>query len=241
MAQIFGRQEARRHLVEMDIVTKLMKLQDRSFADFQAKLLPTIDRSSIIGVRIPILRDIAKELLRNGEAADLMKTLPHRFFEENLLHGIFISEMKDFDECLAETERFLPFVDNWAVCDTMSPKSFKKNREKLLVKIKSWAKSSDVYTCRFGIKMLMSHFLDGDFRGEFLQIPAAVKSDEYYVNMMIAWFFATALAKQWDPTVKYLENKRLSPWVHNKTIQKAIESFRITAEQKIYLKGLKLS
>ena len=199
----------------MDIIDKLEKLQDKSFADFQAELLPGIERSSIIGVRIPILRDIAKELVGNGAATDLMKSLPHRFFEENLLHGIFISEMKDFDECLVETERFLPFVNNWAVCDTMSPKSFKKNREKLLTKIKSWVKSRDVYTCRFGIKMLMSHFLDGDFREEFLQIPAAVKSDEYYVNMMIAWFFATALAKQWDPTVKYLENKRLSPWVHD--------------------------
>jgi len=225
----------------MDIIDKLKKLQDKYFADFQAKLIPGIERSSIIGVRIPILRDIAKELASKGVAADLMKSLPHRFLEENLLHGIFISEIKDFDECLVETERFLPFVDNWAVCDTMSPKSFKKNKEKLLTNIMSWVKSRDVYTCRFGIKMLMSHFLDGDFREEFLQIPAAVKSDEYYVNMMIAWFFATALAKQWDPTVKYLENKRLSPWVHNKTIQKALESFRITAEQKVYLKSIKLS
>lgn len=169
-----------------------------------------------------------------------MKNLPHKFFEENLLHSIFISEMKDYDECVTETDRFLPFVDNWAVCDTMSPKSFKKNREKLLVKIRSWAESREVYTCRFGIKMLMNHFLDGDFREELLQIPASVKSEEYYVNMMIAWFFATALAKQWEPTVKYLENRSLSVWVHNKTIQKARESFRITAEQKSYLKTLKV-
>lgn len=223
----------------MNYIYKLLNLQDKSFADFQAGLLPGTKRASIIGVRLPILRDIAKELIKDGTSKELMKNLPHKFFEENLLHSIFISEMKDFDECVAETDRFLPFVDNWAVCDTMSPKSFKKNREKLLVKIRSWAESREVYTCRFGIKMLMNHFLDGDFREELLQIPASVKSEEYYVNMMIAWFFATALAKQWEPTVKYLENRSLSAWVHNKTIQKARESFRITAEQKTYLKSLK--
>lgn len=223
----------------MNYIYKLLNLQDKSFADFQAGLLPGIERASIIGVRLPILRDIAKELIKDGTSKELMKNLPHKFFEENLLHSIFISEMKDFDECVAETDRFLPFVDNWAVCDTMSPKSFKKNREKLLVKIRSWAESREVYTCRFGIKMLMNHFLDGDFREELLQIPASVKSEEYYVNMMIAWFFATALAKQWEPTVKYLENRSLSVWVHNKTIQKARESFRITAEQKTYLNSLK--
>lgn len=223
----------------MNYIYKLLNLQDKSFADFQAGLLPGTKRASIIGVRLPILRDIAKELIKDGTSKELMKNLPHKFFEENLLHSIFISEMKDFDECVAETDRFLPFVDNWAVCDTMSPKSFKKNREKLLVKIRSWAESREVYTCRFGIKMLMNHFLDGDFREELLQIPASVKSEEYYVNMMIAWFFATALAKQWEPTVKYLENRSLSAWVHNKTIQKARESFRITAEQKTYLNSLK--
>lgn len=224
----------------MNYIDKLLNLQDKSFADFQAGLLPGIERSSIIGVRLPILRDVAKELIKDGTSEELMKNLPHKFFEENLLHSIFISEMKDFDECVTETDRFLPFVDNWAVCDTMSPKSFKKNREKLLIKIRKWAESREVYTCRFGIKMLMNHFLDGDFREELLQIPASVKSEEYYVNMMIAWFFATALAKQWEPTVKYLENRSLSAWVHNKTIQKARESFRITAEQKSYLKSLKV-
>ena len=224
----------------MNYIDKLLNLQDKSFADFQAGLLPGIERSSIIGVRLPILRDVAKELIKDGTSEELMKNLPHKFFEENLLHSIFISEMKDFDECVTETDRFLPFVDNWAVCDTMSPKSFKKNREKLLIKIKSWGESREVYTCRFGIKMLMNHFLDGDFREELLQIPASVKSEEYYVNMMIAWFFATALAKQWEPTVKYLENRSLSAWVHNKTIQKARESFRITAEQKTCLKSLKV-
>jgi len=224
----------------MNYIDKLLNLQDKSFADFQAGLLPGIERSSIIGVRLPILRDVAKELIKDGTSEELMKNLPHKFFEENLLHSIFISEMKDFDECVTETDRFLPFVDNWAVCDTMSPKSFKKNRERLLIKIRKWAESREVYTCRFGIKMLMNHFLDGDFREELLQIPASVKSEEYYVNMMIAWFFATALAKQWEPTVKYLENRSLSAWVHNKTIQKARESFRITAEQKTYLKSLKV-
>lgn len=224
----------------MNYIDKVLNLQDKSFADFQAGLLPGIERSSIIGVRLPILRDVAKELIKDGTSEELMKNLPHKFFEENLLHSIFISEMKDFDECVTETDRFLPFVDNWAVCDTMSPKSFKKNREKLLIKIRKWAESREVYTCRFGIKMLMNHFLDGDFREELLQIPASVKSGEYYVNMMIAWFFATALAKQWEPTVKYLENRSLSAWVHNKTIQKARESFRITAEQKTYLKSLKV-
>ena len=224
----------------MNYIDKLLKLQDKSFADFQSGLLPGIDRASIIGVLLPILRDLAKELIKDGSSKELMQNLPHKFFEENLLHSIFISEMKDFDECVTETDRFLPFVDNWAVCDTMSPKSFKKNRGKLLIKIRNWAESREVYTCRFGIKMLMNHFLDGDFREELLQIPVSVKSEEYYVNMMIAWFFATALAKQWEPTVKYLENRSLSAWVHNKTIQKARESFRITAEQKTCLKSLKV-
>ena len=156
-----------------------------------------------------------------------------------MLHGILISEIKDYEQCICEVEKFLPYVDNWAVCDIMSPKVFKKNKEKLIKKIKSWISSDEVYTCRFGIEMLMSHFLDSDFKPEYLELPANVRSNEYYVNMMVAWFFQTALTKQWDSAIKYLEENKLSVWTHNKTIQKAKESYRISPERKQYLKTLK--
>ena len=156
-----------------------------------------------------------------------------------MLHGILISEIKDFDRCVEELEKFLPFVDNWAVCDTTAPKVFRRNREKLMKYIEKWSSSKEAYTCRFAIEMLMTHFLDDDFRDAYLEIPAEIISEEYYVNMMVAWFFATALAKQWDKTISYIEENRLGQWVHNKTIQKARESYRITEEQKEYLKSLK--
>ena len=165
--------------------------------------------------------------------------LPHRCYDENMLHGILISEIKNFDRCVEELEKFLPFVDNWAVCDTTAPKVFRRNREKLMKYIEKWSSSKETYTCRFAIEMLMTHFLDDDFRDAYLEIPAEIISEEYYVNMMVAWFFATALAKQWDKTISYIEENRLGQWVHNKTIQKARESYRITEEQKEYLKSLK--
>ena len=223
----------------MNIREQLFELQDKEYAEFQCTLTPTVDKDSCIGVRVPQLRKLAKDLIRDPSCADFLKELPHRYYDENMLQGMLISEIKDYGECVEATERFLPYVDNWAVCDTMSPKVFRKNRQKLLIKIHEWAASSHTYTCRFGIRMLMAHFLDEDFRNEYLEIPAAVQSDEYYVNMMTAWFFATALAKQWDAAVPYLTERRLDAWVHKKTIQKACESYRITDDQKTFLKTLK--
>ena len=223
----------------MKIIEELLfGLRDEEYAAFQAKLTPTVDRELFIGVRVPEVRKLAKQLKSEPFVPDFLRELPHKYYDENMLHGLLVSEIKDFGEAVAETDRFLPFVDNWAVCDIMSPKVFGKHKAELLEKIREWAESGETYTVRFGIEMLMSHFLDGDFRSEYLEIPAAVRSEEYYVNMMIAWFFATALAKQWDDTVPYLEERRLGEWVHRKTIQKARESYRITDEQKAYLKTL---
>lgn len=224
----------------MDIRQQLMALGEEKYADFQHKLTPTVARERIIGVRVPELRKLAKEYTKSGAASPFLAALPHDHYDEDMLHGLLISEMKDYDQCIRALEEFLPHVDNWAVCDIMSPKCFKKHRPELLEKIYLWTASEEVYTCRFGLKMLMAHFLDEDFRPQYLDIPAAVQSDEYYVNMMIAWFFATALAKQWDSTLPYLTDHHLSHWVHNKTIQKARESNRITPEQKELLKGLKI-
>lgn len=223
------------------IQDRLFELLDKEYAAFQSKLTPNVDPSLFIGVRVPECRKLAKELYRNkpDEVAVFLSELPHAYYDENMLHGLLISEIKDFDSCMEALQAFLPFVDNWAVCDIMSPKCFKKHKEELLPIIKAWAASSDEYTIRFGLEMLMSHYLDDDFRPEYLKIAAAVRSEKYYINMMIAWFFATALAKQWDSAVVYIENGELGPWVHNKTIQKARESFRITAEQKQYLQSLK--
>lgn len=229
----------RKHLNDKTITEELFKLQDKKYALFQSKLTPTISRDSIIGVRVPELRKIAKRLGGSLEAGEFIKNLPHGYFDENILHGLLISEIKDYAECIRKIDKFLPYVDNWAVCDTMSPKVFKKNKGALINKITQWSSSARVYECRFGIRMLMSYFLDEDFRNEYLKTPTCIKSDEYYVKMMIAWFFATALAKQWSATVIYLECNNLDKWVHNKTIQKACESYRITKEQKEYLRSLK--
>lgn len=221
------------------IIDRLFELQDKEYALFQAKLTPTIDKELFIGVRVPNVRKLAKEFKDKEEEVNFIKVLPHKYYDENMLHGLLISEIKDYDLCIKEVERFLPYVDNWAVCDIMSPKVFKKNKDLLIDKIKKWSSSSHTYTCRFGLEMLMSHFLDDSFKKEYLEIPAKIHSNEYYVNMMIAWFYATALAKKYDDTIKYLEDNRLDIWVHNKTIQKAKESFRITQNQKDYLQSLK--
>lgn len=223
----------------MNFTEKLFEFKDEEYGDFQAKLTPGIPRELFIGVRVPEVRKLAKTLVKEPETDDFLNSLPHKYYDENMLHGLLVSEIRDFDECVKEVDKFLPYVDNWAVCDIMSPKVFKKNKTALLKKIKEWSASKETYTCRFGMEMLMSYFLDEDFKAEYLNIPASVHSDEYYVNMMIAWFFATALAKQWDETVKYIEDNRLDTWVHNKTIQKARESRRVTDEQKDYLKTLK--
>ena len=223
----------------MNIQKRLFELSDEKNADFSAKLTPGIDREKFLGVRIPASRKLAKEIIKENEHKDFLNSLPHKYYDENILHSILISEIKDYDECIKYVDDFLPYVDNWAVCDTMSPKAFKNKHERLMNDILRWVDSDQTYTIRFGLKILMAHFLDNDFKNEYLKIPAKIKSDEYYINMMIAWFYATALAKQWDSTIVYIENGVLDKWVHNKAIQKARESYRITAEQKEYLKSLK--
>ena len=223
------------------IQEKLFELQDEKYAAFQSRLTPNVDPKIFIGVRVPECRKLAKKLFINEPDAvtGFLSELPHLYYDENMLHGLLISEIKDFDKCIEYVEAFLPYVDNWAVCDIMSPRCFKKHKEKLISFIQAWIRSADEYAVRFGIEMMMSHFLDDDFDSEYLKMVSTVRSDKYYVNMMLAWFFATALAKQWDSTVTYIENCELDPWVHNKTIQKARESYRITDDQKKYLQGLK--
>lgn len=218
----------------------LFALKDEKYREFHKKLIPTVDENTVIGIRTPALRKYAKEVSGTLGAEVFMQTLPHEYYEENNLHGFLIEGMKDYDECIVCLDAFLPYVDNWATCDLISPKVFKKHKDELLVKIKEWMASDRVYTIRFGMEMLMTHFLDEDFKPEYLGMAADVHSEEYYVNMMIAWFFATALAKQYEASLPYIENHCMDRWTHNKTIQKAIESYRITDEQKRYLKSLKI-
>lgn len=223
----------------MKIYKELQALKEKEYADFQAKLVPTIEPSTILGIRVPKLRALAKSYIRDQECQVFLDSLPHNYYDENMLHAILISEMKDYDKCINRLEVFLPYVDNWAVCDIMSPKLFKRYREDLMTRIKVWMASEETYTIRFGLGMLMAHFLDEDFRPEYLDMASSIRSDEYYVNMMIAWLFATALAKQWEVSLPYIEDKRLDDWTHKKAIQKARESLRISKEKKEYLKGLK--
>lgn len=224
----------------MDIRKELFSFKDEEYKKFSSSLIPTLSPEKVIGIRTPVLRKFARKIKGNDEAKAFLKSLPHKYFEENNLHAFLISEIKDFDECVYETDRFLPFVDNWATSDSFNPKALSKEPEKLLELAIKWIGSKETYTIRFGILTLMRCFLDDRFEERFLEIVSDVKSSEYYVNMMIAWYFATALAKQWDSAVPYLIEKRLDEWVHNKTISKACESFRITAEQKQFLKTLKI-
>ena len=221
------------------IRNELFLLQDTGYRDFQVKLLPTVDTQTIIGVRTPELRSLAKTLVKEGNISEFLADVPHAYFDENQLHAFIVSEIKDFDACLAEVDRFLPYVDNWATCDQMSPKVFKKHKVELLESIKAWIASGETYAVRFGIGMLMQHYLDEAFDSVFLEMVADVRSDEYYVNMMVAWFFATALAKQERAALSYIEDARLDLWTHNKAIQKAVESRRIAPEMKERLKGLR--
>lgn len=221
-----------------DIQKDLFALADKEYAAFQAKLTPGVEADKIIGVRVPILRDYAKKMDREA-AKEFLSSLPHKYYDENILHSVLLSKSKDYNDCIVKINEFLPFVDNWAVCDILSPKVFKKHTAELLPTIEGWISSDETYTCRFGIEMLMSFYLDNEFKKEYNLLPAKVISDEYYVNMMIAWYFATALAKQWDDTIEILTSNVLPKWAHNKTIQKARESYRITAEQKEFLKGIK--
>ncbi|MBQ1282405.1 MAG: DNA alkylation repair protein [Bifidobacteriaceae bacterium] len=223
-----------------DLHEKLYSLQDLKYRDMQIKIIPTIDPESVIGVRTPELKNIAKDILKEGDCRGFLEELPHKYFEENQLHAFIISGIKDPNECMEELEKFLPYVDNWATCDQMSPKIFKKHKDMLLEHIKEWIDSEKTYTVRFGVGMLMKHFLDDDFDPLYPELVAKLRSEEYYVNMMIAWYFATALAKQYESILPFIEEKRLDDWTHNKAIQKSLESRRITEEQKLYLKSLKV-
>ncbi|MGN0738728.1 MAG: DNA alkylation repair protein [Treponema sp.] len=221
---------------------KLFKLQDLKYKEFQSALIPTIDKNSMIGVRTPELKKIAKELFSAGEYSDFLNSLPHKYFEENQIHGFIISLIKDFDEQIVQLEKFFLFIDNWATCDQIVPKSFAKNQDKLFAKIKNWIQAGDKaeYEVRFGIRMLMNYFLEEHFTDEVLEVVVNIKSEKYYVQMMIAWFFATALAKQYDAALKVIQSGRLEKWTQNKTIQKAVESFRVTPEHKEELRKLKI-
>ena len=223
-----------------EIREELFRLQDPEYRDFQSRLIPTMSTDRMIGVRTPELRKFAKELGKRPDKDEFLEDLPHRYYDEDQLHAFLLSEMKDYGECFAAVERFLPFVNNWATCDQMSPRVFRKHRTELLKPIRDWLVSEQPYTVRFGVGMLMEHYLDGDFDLAYPEMVARLRSEEYYVNMMIAWYFATALAKQYDAVLPFLEEQRLDVWTHNKAIQKAIESRRITPEQKAYLRGLKI-
>ena len=221
------------------IIDRICAAAEENYGDFNAKLIPTVPREQILGVRLPILRALARELRESPEAAVFLDTLPHAYHEENCLHAFLLEQIRDYDRCLAAVERFLPYVDNWAVCDSISPKCFRRHRPELLSAVRGWLASERPYTKRFGIKMLMAHFLDEAFSPEYLDLVSVIESEEYYVNMMRAWYFATALAKQYESTVPLLEDMRLDRWTHNKTVQKAVEGYRISPEQKEYLKTLR--
>jgi len=220
-----------------EIQKQLFELQDMAYRDFHSRLMPDIDKETVIGIRVPVLRKYAKSIAGTELSEKFIKELPHRYYEENNLHMMLITGIKDYEKCLSEIERFLPYIDNWATCDFPAPKCFEDHKEELLPVIKRWIASSETYTIRYGIGMLMRLYLDEDFDPEYVRLVVGVKSDEYYVNMMIAWYMATALAKQWDAVIPYIEDHCMSDWVHRKTIQKAVESYRITDEQKEYLKG----
>ncbi len=215
-------------------------MADEKYRDFQSRLMPTVPKEKIIGIRTPALRKFAKDFSKKPEAENFLSELPHEFYEENNLHAFLLEQIGDFEKCVSAVTDFLPFVDNWATCDSMSPKIFKKHKKELLEHIEKWLMAKDTYSVRFGIKMLMEHFLDEDFSLEYPKRVAEIESEEYYIRMMQAWYFATALAKQYDSVLPFIEKRRLEKWTHNKAIQKATESFRITAEQKEYLRTLKI-
>ena len=221
------------------VQARLWDMQDLPYREFQSKLIPTVPLETIIGVRTPSLRKFAKDFAKTPEAAEFLQALPHQYYEENNLHGFLIETMKDYRQAILALDAFLPYVDNWATCDLMRPNVFRKHLPELLTQIQIWMASEHPYTVRFGIEMLMTFYLDGEFQPEYLDWVAAIHSEEYYVNMMIAWYFATALAKQWDAALPYVQQCRLEPWTHRKTIQKAVESYRISDERKAYLKDLR--
>lgn len=219
---------------------ELLLLQDSEYKNFHCKLMPTVNHDTVIGVRTPQLRALAKRFAKDENIEIFLRDLPHKYYEENNLHAFLLEQIKTFDDCVAALDSFLPYINNWATCDSMKPKIFAKNADKLLPYIEKWLCSGHTYTVRYGILMLMTHFLDEKFDIKFLERVAKIKSEEYYVNMMIAWYFATALALQYDSAIVFIEQKRLSSWVHNKTIQKAVESYRITDNKKEHLKIFKI-
>ena len=219
---------------------KLFELRDLKYRDFHSRLIPSVPKEQVMGIRTPVLRKFAKEYAKTEEAAEFIKILPHGYYEENNLHMLIISEIRDYEVCIAEIERFLPFIDNWATCDMPVPRCFYENKEDVLERAKGWIKSDEPFMVRYGIGVLMSMFLDEDFDSVYPKLVASVRSEQYYVNMMIAWYFATALAKNWEEVIPFIEKRQLDKWTHNKAIQKAVESYRITSEQKAYLKSLKI-
>lgn len=226
--------------IERSVQSRLFEMADEKYREFHARLMPTIEHERVIGVRTPALRAYAKEFAKTHDADVFMQALPHKYYEENNLHAFLIEQIKDYDLCITAIDEFLPYIDNWATCDMMRPKVLKKHPARTLEKAKEWMAGSDTYTIRFGIEILMCFFLDRDFEPEYLDLAAALRSDEYYVNMMIAWFFATALAKQYDAALPFIEQRKLDRWTHNKAIQKAVESYRVTDGHKEYLRSLKI-
>ena len=223
----------------MTLYDRLIEEKDDAYKKFQARLVPNIPSETILGVRTPQMRKIAKEVFESEYRDTFLTDLPHKYYEENLIHFFVVALIKDFDDCVKAVEVFLPYIDCWPVSDQASPKSFKRNHQKLLPYIKKWISSQHIYTARFGIRMLMNEYLGEDFEEEYLALVARIKGEDYYLKMMIAWFFATALAKRYDESVKYIETRRLDEWVHQKAIQKALESYRVTDEHKEYLKTLR--
>lgn len=223
-----------------DVQKRLFEMQDIRYRDFHAKLVPTMEKDKFIGIRTPMLRKFASEFGKTEESKLFLKVLPHQYYEENNLHGLLIEQIRDYDKCLEELERFLPFIDNWATCDLLALHMMKKHRGVFIREVYRWMESDQPYTIRFGIGMLIRHYLDEEFKPEYPEKVAAIRSEEYYVNMMRAWYFATALAKQYEKVLPFLEERWMDVWTHNKTIQKAIESYRITPEQKAYLRTLRI-
>ena len=224
----------------MNITQKLFEMQDINYRDFTSKLIPNVSPNNMIGVRLPQVKKLAKEMYKSDEYVHFLNILPHTYFEEYHLHCYIISQIKDFDLFLIELEKLLPYIDNWSVCDSLRPKCFAKDKEKALEYIKSWLESNHIYTKRFAIEMLMVHYLNDDFKSEYLELVSSVKVEDYYLKMMVAWYFATALAKQYEATLPYIENRLIKDrWTHNKVIQKALESYRVSDENKAHLKCLK--
>lgn len=226
-------------LIQTEIQARLFSLQDETYRSFHCALIPTVPPENVIGIRTPQLRTLARQIKGTANSARFLTELPHRFYEENNLHGLLINEMRDVRQAIDALDAFLPYVDNWASCDLIHPKAFQSRPAELLPKIRAWIADSHPYTVRFGIGMLLSLYLDERFAPEHLEWVASIRSEEYYVNMMIAWYFATALAKQYPSAVIYLEEHRLPAWIHRKTIQKALESYRVSPEHKTYLRSLK--